>query len=87
MKALRKDYFIVITIVLILSLVSTPIWYRKDIHNATYNDLVAIHGIGNELAVQILAYCVADSSCSANDLIEISGIGEVRLKEIKKHYR
>jgi len=87
MKSLKKDYAIVIMIVLILLLVTTPVWYKEDIHNATFNELTEIHGIGSELAVQIQAYCIANPSYSANDLIEINGIGEIRLKEIKKVYR
>lgn len=59
---------------------------KSDIRTATIEELVELDDIGEALSGRILAHLEANKTCTVDDLISIKGIGEQRLKEIKKHY-
>ena len=59
---------------------------KDDIHTATFEELVELDDIGEVLSVRILAHIETNEDCTVDELTCIKGIGEQRLKEIKKHY-
>ena len=59
---------------------------KHDIHTATVEKLVEIDDIGDVLAYRILAHLEYNKDCSVDDLTCINGIGEKRLRNIKRHY-
>jgi chorismate-pyruvate lyase len=52
-----------------------------------YVELVAVDGIGPILAARSVAYRREHGTVAVNDLIEVNGIGNKRLAEIKKRFK
>lgn len=86
---MNKKIFIIILscmIVLVLFVGSAGKIIKDDIHIATKQELVKVDDIGDVLSERIVLYLKYNKNCSIDDLVYINGIGEQRLKEIKKHY-
>ena len=60
--------------------------YKSDICLATQEELVEMDDIGEVLAFRISLHLKHNKGCDIDDLMRVKGIGEQRLKEIKKHY-
>ena len=60
---------------------------KPPIQNANISQLVAINGIGEVLAERIYDYVKENPSCDVGDLLDIDGVGEVRLKELKENFK
>ncbi len=61
--------------------------YRQPIQNATLSQLESINGIGTVLSCEIYDYVKDNPSCDVGDLLEVDGIGETRLKELKENFK
>jgi len=83
-----KKIFIILLCIIVLSVFigAAGRIIKDDIHLTTQEELVRIDDIGEVLAERILSYLNNNKNCSVDDLIHVTGIGEQRLKEIKKHY-
>ena len=73
-------------IVLVFFVGSVAKIIKEDVHLAVQEELVEIDGIGEVLAERVLTYLKCNKECTVDDLVRVKGIGEQRLKEIKKHY-
>jgi len=60
--------------------------YKNDIRLTAHEELMEMDDIGEVLSIRILAYLKTNKDCEIDDLIRVKGIGEERLKEIKRHY-
>jgi len=83
-----KRIFIILlcVAVLVVSIGSISNIIKDDIRLATTQELIEVDDIGNVLSDRIVTYIKTNKNCSIDDLIRVNGIGEQRLKEIKKHY-
>lgn len=66
---------------------SRPLFFKKiPINKANYELLVSVPGIGPATAVQILNFRESRGKIDKlNDLLQISGIGEKKLKKFQNH--
>jgi len=76
----------VITTVIALLLVAWCL-SKPPIQNADMSQLIALNGIDTILAERIYDYVKSNPSCDVGDLLEVDGIGEVRLKELKENFK
>ncbi len=53
-----------------------------DIHSMSYEDWIAIDGIGDSTANNIIDYLEENRNANINDLINVPGIGDKKLKRI-----
>ena len=83
---MKKTYFIIIILILIIALIFGVMIYRPSVHNATYEELVEINGIGDTLAIRVLSYLDSNKTCCIEDLDDVKGIGEGKLELIKRKY-
>lgn len=81
-----KLIFLVIFCILLTS-VLVAVSYRPDIQEATYNDLIEIDGLGETLSKRVIVYLEINKSAGIDDLINVKGIGDEKLKAIKKEFR
>ena len=59
---------------------------KININHAGVNELIQLPGIGEELAKRIIAYRTEHGPYTcAEDLLNVNGIGPVRLKQIQTH--
>ena len=82
----KKIIIFLLCVVLITFACSANKIIKDDINLATHEELVKVNDIGEVLADRILAYLECNEDCTVDELTCINGIGEKRLKEIKKHY-
>ena len=77
-----------IVLVMFISIASLTMYmvYDPPIHSATYDELIKIDDIGTVLAERIVSYLQLHPEASIDDLIVIEGIGEERIKTIKKEF-
>ncbi len=59
-----------------------PEAYKPDINTCSKSDLMALPGIGNELACRIITYRTKTKIESINQLNEIRGIGDEIIKQL-----
>ncbi len=83
---MRGKITILIVIALILGATAFAIVDKPDIHTATYEELVQIDGIGDTLATRVLSYLESNKTATIDDLDDIYGIGEVKLRKIRGEY-
>ena len=79
----------IVLIVLAFALLLTFSYYIQDkpsIHEATYDDLVNINGIGDILANRVLSYLSYNEYIEIQDLTDIPGIGEGKIDLIRRYY-
>ena len=60
---------------------------KPDIHEATYDDLCDIYGLGEVLSTRVVEYIEKHPECDIDDLTDVKGVGEYRLKLIKSKYK
>ena len=60
---------------------------KPPIQNADMSQLIALNGIDTILAERIYDYVKCNPSCDLRDLLDIDGVGEVRLKELKENFK
>ena len=82
----KKILIALLCVVLITFACSANKIIKDDIHLTTQEELAEIDDIGEVLSGRILAYIKCNKGCTVDDLMRVKGIGEQRLKEIKKHY-
>lgn len=61
--------------------------YKPCIRNADINELILLDDIGEVLAERISSYLTLNPEADIDDLIEIDGIGNKRMKTLRKGYR
>lgn len=83
---MKKKIAVVIIVSLLLSITSFYIIDKPDITYATQEELQEIHGIGPILSEKIVRFVSLNDDCEIEELIKIDGIGEVRLKLIRRKY-
>ena len=86
---MKKNTFIIIlacVIIIALFVGSTDKIMKDDIHIVTKQEIMEVDDIGDVLSERIILYLKYNKNCSVDDLVYIKGIGEQRLKEIKKSY-
>ncbi|MEC4684160.1 MAG: helix-hairpin-helix domain-containing protein [Nitrospirota bacterium] len=67
--------------------VSADILQKKDINNATLENLTSVKGIGEKKASVILGYLQEHGPVKEmNELLKIKGIGEKMLEKIKEEF-
>ena len=65
-----------------------PVDYRIDLNTATKAQLMELPGIGETLADRILEYRSSNGPfLTTKDLLNVSGIGEGKLKEIEERIK
>ena len=74
-------------LILVLVFTLSCVFYKPSIHEADYNDLIEVYGIGDELAYRIVHYLNEHPNYTIDDLIYVKGIGEVKLKALKGEFR
>ena len=81
---------LIISVIFILVFVSCLACFehnsKSDIFSATFEELIELDDIGEVLAIRILTHIEQNTDCIVDDLMRVKGIGEQRLKEIKKRY-
>lgn len=85
MSKTKKGFILVLAVVIVLSLPLIAVMYKPSIHNT--DDLTHIHGIGEVLSDRVVKYVDLHPSCDIDDLRDVQGIGEIKLKLIKGEYR
>lgn len=78
---MRDVVIIVLLIALILCSTNAPI------QDATYDELIEVPMIGKELAEDIISFVCSNPECTVEDLIDIKGIGDKRIKELERRWR
>lgn len=86
-KKLINSYIIMLIIVIVVTSVLGAVLYRPSIHDATYEQILEIDDIGIVLTERITKYLKENPNCDIQDLKEICGIGDYRLKLIRKEFR
>ena len=61
--------------------------YKPPIEEATVQELQAIDGIGETLSYRIVEYIDDAENFDINDLTNVDGIGEKRLKLVRKEFK
>ena len=61
--------------------------YKPPIEEATMHDIQAIQGIGEVLSLRIVNYLDDNPNADIDDLINIDGIGEIKLKRIRREFK
>lgn len=75
-------------IVIILLLISLLICSTNTpIQDATYDELIEVPMIGEELAGDIISFVCSNPDCKVEDLSDIKGISDKRIKELEKRWR
>lgn len=86
-RKLTKDYLIVVAVVILIAILIGSFMYKPDIHEAELNEIQAINGFGEVLAERVVSYLDANPNADIEDLYEIPGIGEYRVKLLRKEFR
>jgi len=84
----KVKYFIIALLITILLLAPT-IYFLTDkpnIHDATIEELQEINDIGEVLSFEIVSYLNLNKNATVQDLMNIDGIGPVRIEKLKKEY-
>lgn len=82
----RVTVILVIYLLLFATLLGVAT-YKPSIHNATIEELQEIYGLGELLSERVVVYLESNPTCEIEDLIEVDGIGKIKLKSIKKEWR
>lgn len=84
----KKIFIIILCMIIVLTVFvgAAGKIMKDDIHIATKQELVKVDDIGDVLSERIVLYLKHNKDCSIEDLVHVKGIGEQRLKEIKKSY-
>lgn len=80
-----KKVFIAFVVISLLTCVLA--FSKPDIHQAELSDIQAINGFGEVLAERVVSYLDANPNADIEDLEVIQGIGEYRVKLLKKQFR
>lgn len=83
---MKLKYVLIILLIILIATSAMAICDKPSIHTATYNELLEIDDIGEVLSIRIVSYLNQNKTCSVADLDDIKGIGEERLKKIRRHY-
>ncbi|MCP4325520.1 MAG: helix-hairpin-helix domain-containing protein [Alteromonadales bacterium] len=83
---MKGKIIIVVVIALILGTTAFVIVDKPDIHEATHEELVQISGIGDTLSQRVLSYLEHNKTATIDDLVDVRGIGEVKLNKIRGKY-
>jgi len=78
-------FILLIALISILSIVVIAC-DQPNIHDATYEELQEINGIGEVLSLRIVSYLKLNKTATIDDLSDIYGIGVKRLELIKEVY-
>ena len=87
---MKKNYgtlVLILTMIIVVALITTSLLYKPSIHDVKAYELEDIDGIGEVLATRVIDYISDNPKCDIDDLLNVQGIGEKRLKLIKKEYR
>ena len=81
----RKIIFIVVMAIM-FSLLFVVLQGQPSIHEVTIEELQEIDGIGEVLSLRIVSYLKVNKTASIDDLDDIKGIGEGKLKLLKGEF-
>lgn len=84
-KPKRNLKFVYVLVVVLIIATSYTYFSKQNIEEMTIEDLKSIEGIGQEKAEIIYTYVRQYNFTSISDLVLLEGIGEVTVKELKKH--
>ena len=90
MLSLNNKKLIPLTILILLitsSIALGIITDKPDIATADYDTLYAIHDIGDVLADRILIYIESNPDLQIDDLLDVNGIGPIKLERVKEVYK
>ena len=89
-----KKAFIILWILLMVFVLANSHYSKPDISDATYQEVLAIKGIGEKLAKDIVDYIDSNDLTDINKLkfdtltqTGVKYIGRKRLKLLKKHFK
>ena len=77
---------LLITIVIVLPC-SIFFLHKTDISQATYSEIYQLEEFGEVLSNKVILFLEKNPHANVDDLILIDGIGEERLKILKKYYK
>ena len=80
-----KVLILIIVTVLLISLLLC-LTYKPDIHTATYDELIEIHGIGEVLGERVSQFLLENPDAKLADLDQVKGIGEGKIKLLAKKW-
>lgn len=90
-KVIALSILVAVAAVLVVGCACDIFDNRLDVNKITdkafYDNLVNLHGIGPVLAGRCVDYRRAHGSIMVEHLINVSGIGTVRMKEIRKRFK
>ena len=82
-----RNKMIIWALIIVLLIVLSVCLHKPSIHEATQEDLTEVYGIDTVLSERIVSYLDCNPEADIDDLIEIKGIGEVKLAKLKKEFK
>ncbi len=84
---MKAKVIALIVICMLLCALTLTLTYKPSITQATYKELMAIDEIGEILSLRIIDYLQHNTDCTIDDLLEVEGIGPIKLSNIKEVYK
>jgi len=83
---MKKTYFTILILILIICLLFGTVCFKPNIHTATHEELQEINGIGEVLSNRISLYLDLNKNATIEDLDCIDGIGDKTIEKIKRKF-
>ena len=87
MKGKALTIILLIILIILFAFTTFNHFSKENIHEATSEEIAKVDGISYVLSNRIEIYLINNKSCTVNDLEDVDGIGEQRLKKIKRRYK
>jgi len=84
---MKSKCILIIILIVLISFMAVAACDRGDIHEATYEQIVSIKGLGDKLTTRLLSYLTLNPDCTLEDLDDVYGIGEERIKLLSKEWK
>ena len=84
---MKSKIVVLLIATILISVFLGCIFYKEPINEATIEDVQAIDGIGETLSHRIVNYIQNNPEADIDDLINVLGIGEKRVKLLKGKFK